>query len=58
VAGKSLKRRGVEPVFPEKDRAINYAEKRASFRSAEIRVFVERSDLERTVPFSEADRKL
>jgi hypothetical protein len=29
---------GVEPVFPEKDQAINYAENRASFRSGEIRI--------------------
>jgi hypothetical protein len=27
---------GVEPVFPQKDHAINYAQNRASFRSAEI----------------------
>jgi hypothetical protein len=30
---------GVEPVFPEKRQAINYAENRASFRSGEIRIF-------------------
>ncbi len=29
---------GVEPVFPEEDQAINYAENRASFRSGEIRL--------------------
>jgi hypothetical protein len=29
---------GVEPVFPEKNQAINYAEKRACFRSGEIRI--------------------
>jgi hypothetical protein len=28
---------GVEPVFPQKDQAINYAQNRASFRSGEIR---------------------
>jgi hypothetical protein len=28
---------GVEPVFPEKCQAINYAQNRASFRSGEIR---------------------
>jgi len=28
---------GVEPVFPEKDQAINYAQNRAIFRSGEIR---------------------
>jgi hypothetical protein len=29
---------GVEPVFPEKRQAIDYAETRACFRSGEIRV--------------------
>jgi hypothetical protein len=29
---------GVEPVFPEKRQAINYAQSRASFRSGEIRI--------------------
>jgi len=29
---------GVEPVFPEKAQAINYAQNRASFRSGEIRI--------------------
>ena len=31
---------GVEPVFPEKDQAINYAQNRASFRSGEIRISI------------------
>jgi len=35
---------GVEPVFPEKDQAINYAQNRACFRSGEIR-FLERNRL-------------
>ena len=30
----------VEPVFPETDRAINYAQGRACFRSGEIRVWM------------------
>jgi hypothetical protein len=29
---------GVEPVFPEKDQAINYAHNSDSFRSGEIRI--------------------
>jgi hypothetical protein len=29
---------GVEPVFPDKDDAIDYAQQRACFRSGEIRV--------------------
>jgi hypothetical protein len=30
---------GIEPVFPQKDQAIYYAEGRACFRSGEIRIF-------------------
>jgi len=29
---------GVEPLFPEKNQAINYAQSRASFRCGEIRI--------------------
>jgi hypothetical protein len=49
---------GVEPVFPEKPQAINYAQSRASFRSGEIRILDARGNVERTIVFSEADRKL
>jgi hypothetical protein len=49
---------GVEPVFPEKRQAINYAQSRASFRSGEIRVLDATGNIERTIAFSEADRKL
>ena len=49
---------GVEPVFPEKDEAINYAENRAWFRSGEIRILDSTGAVERIIPFSEADRKL
>ena len=49
---------GVEPVFPEKDQAINYAQGRASFRSGEIRILDTAGKLKRTIAFSEADRKL
>jgi late competence protein required for DNA uptake (superfamily II DNA/RNA helicase) len=45
-------------VFPENDQAINYAQSRASFRSGEIRILDSTGNLERTVTFSEADRKL
>jgi hypothetical protein len=34
---KVLDAPGVEPVFPTKQDAINYAQNRASFRSGEIR---------------------
>jgi hypothetical protein len=46
---------GVEPVFPEKRQAINYAQNRASFRSGEIRVLDSTGNVERTIAFSEAD---
>jgi len=49
---------GVEPVFLEKDQAINYAENRASFRSGEFRILDSTGEIERTISFNEADRKL
>ena len=49
---------GVEPVFLEKDQAINYAENRASFRSGEIRILDSKGAVKRTIPFDETDRKL
>jgi hypothetical protein len=49
---------GVEPVFPEKPQAINYAQSRASFRSGEIRILVPTGKLERIIAFTEAGRKL
>jgi len=48
---------GVEPVFPKKDQAIDYAQNRAC-RSGEIHVLDSTGKLERTIAFSEADRKL
>jgi len=47
-----------EPVFPEKEQAINYAENRASFRSGEIRIFDSSGNVERVIPFTETDRRL
>jgi hypothetical protein len=49
---------GVEPVFPEKHQAINYAQGRACFRSGEIRILDASGNAERVIPFNEADRKL
>ncbi len=49
---------GVEPVFPEKRQAINYAENRASFRSGEIRILDSSGNVERTIAFNETDRRL
>jgi len=43
----------------QKDQAFNYAQNRASFRSGEIRIFLDSTgNVERTIAFSEADRKL
>jgi hypothetical protein len=49
---------GVEPVSPEKQHAIDYAETRACFRSGKIRVLDASGNLERTIAFDEADRSL
>jgi hypothetical protein len=49
---------GVEPVFPEKRQAIDYAETRACFRSGEIRILDFAGKLERVIAFNEADRQL
>ena len=49
---------GVEPVFPEKDHAINYAQTRACFRSGEIRILDSSGNVERVIPFDDANRKL
>jgi hypothetical protein len=49
---------GVEPVFPEKNQAINYAQNRASFHSGEVRILDPTGNVERTIHFTEADRKL
>jgi hypothetical protein len=38
---------GVEPVFPEKRQAINYAQGRASFRCGEIRILDSTGNVER-----------
>jgi len=40
---------GVEPVFPEKDQAINFATGRACFRSGEIRILGSNGIVGRTI---------
>ena len=55
---KAFESPGVEPVFPKQDQAIDYAQNRARFRSGEIHVLDSTGKLERTIAFSEADRKL
>ena len=49
---------GVEPVFLDQAQATDYAIGRACFRSGEIRVLDSTGKIERTIPFSEADRTL
>jgi hypothetical protein len=49
---------GVEPVFPQKDQAIGYAETRACFRKGEIRVLDSSGKVERSIAFDESNRKL
>jgi hypothetical protein len=48
----------VEPVFLSEAQTINYASNRASFRSGEIRILDLTGNVERTIPFTEAHRKL
>jgi hypothetical protein len=49
---------GIEPVFPQKDQAIYYAEGRACFRSGEIRILDSSGNVERVIPFDDTNRKL
>src|SRR5437016_5322586 len=44
----------VEPVFPQKRQAIDYAETRVCFRSSEIRILDSTGKVERTIAFSES----
>ena len=55
---KAFESPGVEPVFPEKDQAIDYAQNRACFRSGEIRIVDSTGAVTRIIPFDETDRKL
>jgi hypothetical protein len=49
---------GVEPVFPEKRQAINYAQERACLRSGEIRILDSSGgNVERIIAY-EMDRRL
>ena len=55
---KAFEAPGVEPLFPKKDQAIDYAQNRACFRSGEIRILNSNGAVQRAIHFSEADRKL
>jgi hypothetical protein len=54
---KAFESPGVEPVFPKKDQALDYAQNRACFRSGEIQILDSTGSVECTIAFNEADRK-
>jgi hypothetical protein len=58
VGWKAFEALGVEPVFPEKYQSIDYAQNRACFRSGEVRILDSTGNIERVIPFDEANRKL
>ena len=49
---------GVQPVFPQKDDAIDYTRGRACVRAGEIRILDSSGSVERVIPFDETNRKL
>jgi len=49
---------GVEPVFLQKQQAIDYAKNRACFRSGEIRILDTSGAVVLIIPFDEQGRKL
>ena len=49
---------GVEPVFPQKNQAIDCAQCCASFRPGEIQVLDSTGTVERVIPFNDTNRKL
>jgi hypothetical protein len=55
---KAFEAPGVEPVFPDKDQAVDYAQNRACFRSGEVRILDSTGNVERVIPFDDANRKL
>jgi len=55
---KAFEAPGVEPVFLTKDDAISYAQTRVRFRTGEIRVLDASDTVQRTIAFTETDRRL
>ena len=55
---KAFEAPGVEPVFPVKDQAIDYAQNRACFRLGEIQILDSPGKVECIIPFDDANRKL
>jgi len=49
---------GAQPVFLNQEQAVNYAQNRASFRSGKICILDSTGNIERTIAFNDADRKL
>ena len=55
---KAFESPGVEPVFPKKEQAIDYAQNRACFRSGQIQILDSTGKVESIIPFADANRKL
>lgn len=55
---KAFEAPGVEPVFPKKDQAIDYAQQRIRFRSGQIQILDSTGIIECVIPFDDANRKL
>jgi hypothetical protein len=55
---KAFEAPGIEPVFQQKDQAIDSPQNRACFRSGQSQNLDSSGNVERTIAFSEADRKL
>jgi hypothetical protein len=49
---------GVQPVFLNQEQAVDYAQRRACFRTGEIRVLDSSGSVARTIAFSEGEERL
>jgi hypothetical protein len=49
---------GVQPVFPKKDDAIDYAQGHACFRAGKIRILDSSGNVEHIIPFDDTKRRL
>lgn len=49
---------GIEPVFPKRDQAIDYANTRQGFSLGEIRLLDAAGEVVETISFDETQRKL
>lgn len=48
---------GVEPVFPERDYALSYAQGRTAQRQGEIRILNAKGEVEETIAFDERSKR-